>query len=67
LRLLHEDVGPEPAWVLRLDGSRSGWEVLAQLQQSDLQQGDSAWVWDEKRLGRALNRLYLVKALAFAS
>jgi len=67
LRLLHEDVGPEPAWMLRLDGSRSGWEVLAQLQQSDLQQGDSAWVWDEKRLGRALNRLYLVKALAFAS
>jgi len=62
LRLLPEDLGPEPAWVLRLDGSRNGWEVLAQLQQ-----GDSAWVWDAKRLGRALNRLYLVKALTFAS
>lgn len=64
LRLLPEDVGPEPSWVLRLDGSRSGWEILAQLQQSE---GDSAWVWDEKRLGRALNRLYLLKALVFAS
>lgn len=67
LRLFPEDVGPAPSWVLRLDGSRNGWEVLAQLQQSDLQQGDSAWVWDEQRLGRALNRLYLLKALVFAS